>query len=386
MSNILINHNLDNEWFHPTKLFFGKSILNNIDNIIKSNFPNIDKILIVTGKSHLKTNNHFKNSVKNLDEYDIKYFSDIDPYPSPDTVEIVSNVMKENKISLVIAVGGGSVMDASKAASLLSQNDGEWIDFSKGVKTIENKGIPLIAIPTTSGSSSEVTKFATIWDWNKSTSSGMNHPLLFPDIAIIDPELTMSMPKNLAATSGWDALTSSFESFWSNDSNDITDMYALKSISIFFENLENSVNKNIFESRENCALGATISGIGYSNSRPNLCHAIGTPLTLNWKITHGQAVCISLPFFLPYIFDKLSANKQKLLIETCKVSNIDSLVVKLKEMINNCGLETYINNIGINKSEIDLIVDQTPKERLLPLPINLSNTMLKKIISSMYKN
>ncbi len=386
MSNTLTNHNLDNVWFHPTKLFFGKSILNNIDKIIKSNFSNIDKILIVTGKSHLKTNNYFKNSIKNLDEYDTQYFSDIDPYPSPDTVEIVSNVMKENKISLVIAAGGGSVMDASKAASLLSQNDGNWIDFSKGVKTIENKGIPLIAIPTTSGSSSEVTKFTTIWDWNKSTSSGMNRPLLFPDIAIIDPELTMSMPKNLAATSGWDALTSSFESFWSNDSNDITDLYALKSISIFFENLENSVNKNIFESRENCALGATISGIGYSNSRPNLCHAIGTPLTLNWKITHGQAVCISLPFFLPYVFDKLSTNKQKILIETCKVNNIDSLVVKLKEMINNCGLETYINNIGINKSEIDLIVDQTPKERLLPLPINLSNTMLKKIISSMYKN
>ena len=87
---------------------------------------------------------------------------------------------------------------------------GDWMEYSSGIKKVAKKGLPLIAIPTTSGSSSEVTKFATIWDWDKSSSAGLNNELMFPEIAVIDPKLTQTMSANLAANSGWDALTSSF--------------------------------------------------------------------------------------------------------------------------------------------------------------------------------
>lgn len=385
MTNIPTNKNNDHNWFHPTKIFFGNSVLSQLDSIIKSNYPNINNILIVTGKNHLKTNIQFQKNIEKLSKYKIHFYTEIDPYPSPETVEKLSCEIKQKNISLIIAVGGGSVMDASKASSLLSQNKGKWIEYSKGDKQVECKGIPVIAVPTTSGSSSEVTKFSTIWDWKLKTSSGLNNPYLYPEIAIIDPDLTISMPANLAANSGWDALTSSFESYWSKDSNEITDMYALKSISLFFDNLENSVNNSTYESREKCALGATVSGIGYSNSRPNLCHAIGTPLTLNWKIIHGQAVCISLPYFLPYIFNNLSVNKQKILLETCNTTNIDSLVTKIKEMIKNCNLNVNLDNIGLSKDDINIIVSQTPKERLEPVPFDLSPKKFEQIISTMYK-
>ena len=386
MPNISINQNNNQNWFHPTKIFFGNSILSDIDSIIHSNYPNIHEILIVTGKNHLKSNIQFQKNIEKLNKYKIHFYTEIDPYPSPETVEKLSYEIKQKNISLIIAVGGGSVMDASKASSLLSQNTGKWIEYSKGDKEVKHKGIPVIAIPTTSGSSSEVTKFSTIWDWELKTSSGLNNPYLYPEIAIIDPDLTISMPANLAANSGWDALTSSFESYWSKDSNEITDMYALKSISLFFDNLESSVNDSTYESREKCALGATISGIGYSNSRPNLCHAIGTPLTLNWQIIHGQAVCISLPYFLPYIFNNLPENKQQTLLKTCNTTNIDSLVTKIKEMIKNCNLSVNLDNIGLSKDDINIIVSQTPKERLLPVPFELSPQKFEQIISTMYKN
>ena len=266
MANLPLDINKVNNWYHPTKIFFGKSVLlKNIDSIIQINFSEIKEILIVTGKTHLKSNIHFKKSIESLHKYKIHFYTEIDPYPSPETVETLSAKIKENNISIILAIGGGSVMDASKAASLLSQNPGKWIDYNKGTKKLKSKGIPVIAVPTTSGSSSEVTKFSTIWDWKSKTSAGLNHPFLYPDIAIIDPDLAITMPSHLAANSGWDALTSSFESYWSKDSNEISDMYALKSISIFFNNLENSVQNSTFESRENCALGATISG--YFNSR-----------------------------------------------------------------------------------------------------------------------
>ena len=193
------------------------------------------------------------------------------------------------------------------------------------------------------------------------------------------------MPSHLAANSGWDALTSSFESYWSKDSTEISDMYALKSISIFFNDLENSVKNATFESRKNCALGATISGIGYSNSRPNLCHAIGTPLTLNWQTIHGQAVCISLPYFLPYIFDKLNLNKQQILLKATNSSDIDSLVTKLKQMISNCNLSTKLNELGLNKNDVDIIISQTPKERLEPVPYEFTEKIMKQILLNMFE-
>ncbi len=359
MSNISTNNNLLN-WHHPTKVYFGESVLLQLSKLIEENFPSVKNALIVTGKYHLKSNEYFNNSISNLSSLNIEIYDKIDPYPSPETVTLLSDTIKKNKTHIVLAAGGGSVMDASKAASLLSQNDGDWMEYSSGAKKVAKKGLPLIAIPTTSGSSSEVTKFATIWDWDKNSSAGLNNELMFPEIAIIDPELTQTMSANLAANSGWDALTSSFESYWSTESNSITDLYALKSIEIFFNNLENSVNNANSHSRSECALGATISGIGYSNSRPNLCHAIGTPLTLNWKTTHGQAVCISLPYFLPFIFDKLSTSKQNLLLSTCKVSNIDSLILKLKEMITNCKLNIYLDDCDISSNNLDKILNGIP--------------------------
>ena len=162
MANLPLDINKINNWYHPTKIFFGKSVLENVDSIIETNFSEIKEILIVTGKTHLKSNIHFKKSIESLNKYKIHIYTEIDPYPSPETVETLSAKIKENNISIILAIGGGSVMDASKAASLLSQNIGQWIDYNKGTKELKSKGIPVIAVPTTSGSSSEVTKFSTI--------------------------------------------------------------------------------------------------------------------------------------------------------------------------------------------------------------------------------
>ena len=121
MTNIPTNKNNDHNWFHPTKIFFGNSVLSQLDSIIKSNYPNINNILIVTGKNHLKTNIQFQKNIEKLSKYKIHFYTEIDPYPSPETVEKLSFEIKQKNISLIIAVGGGSVMDASKASSLLSQ-------------------------------------------------------------------------------------------------------------------------------------------------------------------------------------------------------------------------------------------------------------------------
>ena len=108
-------------WHHPTKVYFGQSVLLQLSKLIEENFPLIKNILIVTGKYHLKSNEYFNNSISNLNSLNVEIYDKIDPYPSPETVTLLSDTIKKNKIQLVLAAGGGSVMDASKAASLLSQ-------------------------------------------------------------------------------------------------------------------------------------------------------------------------------------------------------------------------------------------------------------------------
>ena len=103
-------------WHHPTKVYFGQSVLLQLTKLIEANFPLIKNIMIVTGKYHLKSNVYFNNSISNLKSLNVEIYDKIDPYPSPETVTLLSDTIKKNKIQLVVAAGGGSVMDASKAA------------------------------------------------------------------------------------------------------------------------------------------------------------------------------------------------------------------------------------------------------------------------------
>jgi alcohol dehydrogenase len=268
---------------------------------------------------------------------------------------------------VVVAAGGGSALDAGKAAALLARHDGVCADYAERRRAWERPGLPVVAVPTTSGSSSEVTPFAAFWAPAAKRSWHLASPKLFPAVAVVDPELALGMPAQLAAVTGADAFTSAFESYWSREAAPLTDALNLEVIRLFAAHLERSVRDADPDARAACALAATTSGLAYTNSRPNVCHAVSSPLTLFWGVAHGQAVAVTLPAFLRWVAPAI-APKLPALWGALGVDDLDGAVARLGALLAACGLETRLGGLGVAAGDVETLVEHMRWDRTAVLP------------------
>jgi alcohol dehydrogenase class IV len=222
-------------------------------------------------------------------------FDQIEPNPRDHTVLKALEFAKKKKSELIIGLGGGSAIDAAKAVGALLTNPGPLQDYLRGT-ALKNPLPPLIAIPTTSGTGSEVTQFSVVTDTERSFKAGIASPLLIPKLAIVDPALMESMPPSLAAATGMDALTHAVESFVSVNSQPFSDALALHAIRLIGTFLRPSVaNGSNQEARSQMAMASTLAGVAFSNAGVGLVHAMAHPLGGRFDVPHGVANAILLP-------------------------------------------------------------------------------------------
>ncbi len=361
-------------WFNSTRVIFGAGKLAELRAVVDEIVGSQARVFLVTGRSSLRATGTLDKVIGAVGESRITLFDRTTPFPSPALVEEALRDCRETGADIVVAIGGGSAMDLGKAVAILTAHDGEVIEYATREKHLERPGLPFVAVPTTSGSSSEVTSGSALWDLEARRHMGLGSPLMFPTVALVDPELTMTMPKTLAAVSGMDAFTSAFESYWSLESEPISDAIDLEVIRIFNQNLERSCIQGDLESRASCALAATMSGIAYSNSHPNVCHAVGAPLTIYWGIEHGQAVGISLATFLRWNAQAIS-HKLPALWNALGVDDLDGAVTRITRLIERCGLETRLQGLGLSDGDVDTLVDNISWDRVnvLPRPLDKSD-------------
>jgi alcohol dehydrogenase class IV len=221
-------------------------------------------------------------------------FDQIEPNPRDHTVLKALEFAKKKKSELIIGLGGGSAIDAAKAVGALLTNPGPLQDYLRGT-ALKNPLPPLIAIPTTSGTGSEVTQFSVVTDTERSFKAGIASPLLIPKLAIVDPALMESMPPSLAAATGMDALTHAVESFVSVNSQPFSDALALHAIRLIGTFLRPSVaNGSNQEARSQMAMASTLAGVAFSNAGVGLVHAMAHPLGGRFDVPHGVANAILL--------------------------------------------------------------------------------------------
>ncbi|MCH6556384.1 MAG: iron-containing alcohol dehydrogenase [Chloroflexi bacterium] len=358
-------------WSNPTKVRFGVGELASLREEVDAVAGTSARIFLVTGRHSLRSRGVLQRVLDALGESRVTLFDQATPFPPPDLVDTALDRCRAASCDIVVAVGGGSAMDLAKAVAVLAAHDGKCVEYAEGRKSIERAGLPFIAVPTTSGSSSEVTSGAALWDMEAKRSMGLGSPFMFPTVAIVDPELATSMPKTLAAVTGMDAFTSAFESYWSLDAEPIADAIDLEVVRIFATNLERSSIQGDLESRASCALGATMSGIAYSNSHPNVCHAVGSPLTLFWGASHGQAVGITLSAFLGW---NASAIPHKLpaLWDALGVEGLEEAVRRITQIMERCGLHTKLRGLGVSAADMETLIEHIRWDRLgvLPRPID----------------
>lgn len=368
-------------WRNPTRIVYGVGKLETLADEVRGIAGDGANVFLVTGRSFLRDRGILQDVLDDLSGFSVTLHDRANPFPSPADADAAARHCRESETDVVVAIGGGSALDLAKAAAILATQDGSSRDYMGGGVSFENTGLPFIAVPTTSGSSSEVTSGSALWDWEVKNHFGLSSPMMFPDVAIVDPKLAMTMDQNLAANTGMDAFTSAFESYWNVNSEPISDALALEVIHIYSQNLVRSAIQGDMESRAACALAATMSGVGYSNSPPNACHGIGSPLTLFWNVEHGQAVGISLAPLLRWNARAI-AHKMPALLAALGAESVDAACDKITEIMDRCGLHTRLSGLGVGRDDIALIVEHSRWERLGFMPEPMTEDELGETLVS----
>jgi alcohol dehydrogenase class IV len=227
-------------------------------------------------------------------------FDQIEPEPSPASAEAGAGVARRKACSLVIGIGGGSSLDTAKAIAMLTLNKGKVSDYV-GLDLVPHPGLPTILVPTTAGTGSEVTFTAVFTNRAAKTKGGINSRFLYPTVALLDPELTLSLPPQVTAQTGMDALTHAMEAYTSNKANPLSDMVAEKAIDLIGRFLKKAVkNGKNLEAREGMLLGSLLAGMALANAGVGAVHAMAYPLGALFNITHGLANAVLLPYVLEF--------------------------------------------------------------------------------------
>lgn len=382
------------------KIKFGQGKLSEMYNII----PELgDNVLFVIGESSLKKSGTWDSIVAHMEDMNINFFHvSVAGEPSPKIIDEAAEKYRTKNLDLIIGIGGGSVMDAGKAISAMIPKQDSIKNYLEGVgtKKPDGKKIPYIAIPTTSGTGSEATKNAVISKVGEDGfKKSLRHDNYIPNIAIIDPELTLSCPPSITAASGMDAFSQLLEAYVSSNANPMTDALAYSGIKRMKDNIVPActTGANDIEVRAGMAYGALMSGIALANAGLGIEHGLASPIGGFFEIPHG-VVCGTL------IAEGTKLNIKKLkeqgkeglpaLRKHAKIGallagnedykdekmdeHLDLLVKTLEQWTEDLPIDRF-GEYGITEEDLDKIVQSAG---LKNNPVHLSADEIKQLIKA----
>jgi alcohol dehydrogenase class IV len=375
----------------PKKIIFG---INALEKIVEE-AKNISgkKALLITDKILEKTN-LVGNVIQYLEKagYNVEIFNEVEPEPKLEKSEEIRNIVERKNFDLIVGFGGGSVLDTAKIASILATNPGKIEDYL-GFDLVKNPGLPKILIPTTAGTGSEVTRVSVFTKGNTKVSVYSDY--LFADVAIVDPLVTISLPPNLTASTGFDALSHAIEAYISLSGNILTDAISLKVIEIISKYLRKAYfNGNDIEARYNMSIAATMAGICIANAMACLGHAIGLVLGAKYHLSHGVSCALALPYIIEYnsiVLEEKIFNIAKALGEEINGS-LEEISIKvvnsIKKLMKDVGLPISLKEIkGASIEDIPELAQETIKiKRLLihnPRKVSYEDTI--RIFNKMFE-
>ena len=307
---------------------------------------------------------------KNGLEYEL--YSEIKPNPTIDNVKHGVETFKKSGADYLIAIGGGSSMDTSKAIGIIIANpEFEDVRSLEGVAPTKNPCVPIIAVPTTAGTAAEVTINYVITDVERKRKFVCVDPHDMPIIAIVDPDMMSSMPKGLTASTGMDALTHAIEGYTTKAAWEMTDMFHLKAIEIIASSLRSAV-ANEKEGREGMALGEYIAGMGFSNVGLGIAHSMAHTLGAVYDTPHGVACAMMLPIVMEYNAD-CTGEKYREIARAMGVKGVDDMSVEeyrkaaidaVAQLSVDVGIPTKLE--AIKEDDLDFLAESAHADACAP--------------------
>jgi alcohol dehydrogenase class IV len=311
------------------------------------------------------------------------------------TVEDIDSAVEELNINDnydgVVGIGGGSVMDTAKILSVSSQFEGSVSNYI-GTDLIAEKGLPMIMIPSTAGTGSEATPNAIVKDTKAESKKGIVSKYLIPDLVILDPALTVTLPANITAETGMDAFTHAIECYTSNKSNYLSDIFALRSIELISQNIRRAVSDGEDkEARYNMILGSYFGGVAITNSGTGGVHALSYPLGGKYGIAHGLSNSILLADVMAFnaeaVPEKFVTVSEYMGLDTEGLSTqeiVDKVVAEIRSIIADVGIgiddfeltDEIIEYLAENAMEVTRLLDNNPREITYQDAVNIYKSSL----------
>ncbi|CAH0347453.1 iron-containing alcohol dehydrogenase [Bacillus sp. CECT 9360] len=305
--------------------------------------------------------------------YEVGVYTEVVPEPPLEVGEKLVAYMKQQQIELVIGLGGGSALDLAKLAAVLAVHDGKVADYLNlsGTKQINQKGLPKILIPTTAGTGSEVTNISVLS--LESTKDVIAHDYLLADAAIVDPELTVSVPPKVTAATGIDALTHAIEAYVSVNASPTTEGLSLQAIRLISRSLRKAVKDgNDQQARIDMSEGSYMAGLAFFNAGVAGVHALAYPLGGQFHIAHGDSNAVLLPYVMGYIRNSCTKKMADILNALGgNASNVSEeeasirCVEELKRMVEDVGIPGTLGEFGIPEEALEKLTEDGVKQKRL---------------------
>ena len=354
--------------------YFGRGSRVELANEIKTR--GFKKVLFVTDKSLLECGVASKvTEVLTTAEIEYSIYSDIKPNPTVTNVQQGVDACREYGADVIVAVGGGSVMDTAKGISIIMTNPDRYDVVSlNGLSNTKAKGMPMIALPTTHGTAAEVTINYVITDESRQIKMVCVDPNDIPVLAIVDSELMETLPKGTAAATGLDALTHAVEGYITKAHNTMSDMFHMRAIELIFANLAKAVNEKDQKAIENMALAQYMAGMGFSNVGLGIVHSMAHQLGAVYDTPHGVANAILLPTVMRFNGEVCADRFREIL---CNIGRpdakdlndqdvINTFVWMIEELSKSVGVTQKVSDVGCKEEDIEMLADKAMEDPCMP--------------------
>lgn len=367
----------------PQNIIVGKGSLNKLPDVAKE----VGTHAYIISGPHLTKMGLVKQCIDTLEAANIKAdaFTETEGNPSVETVQKATEAFKQSGADFIIAFGGGSPMDVAKAVAVVAKYGGSITQYEGGGK-VPGDIVPLIAIPTTAGTGSEVTAFSVITDHSRNYKLTVFSYKLIPTYAILDANLLTTAPASVAAACGIDALIHALEAYISTDASPFSEAMSEKAMELIGKNIRRYVaNRGDIEAAEAMLVGSLFAGIAFSWARLGNVHAMSHPVSAYFDVPHGVANAILLPTICDY--NKLADNGKYLKIYNyiSKVPQYeetfesDMLIEKIRELNEELGIPASLSEVGVTADKIDAMADDAMKSG--NIAVNPRSTTRKDVVA-----
>lgn len=352
------------------------------------------KALLISDKNLAELG--YINKVKKIFEeqkLEIEVFAEINSEPDDLQVEQALNYFKAKNCDFIIALGGGSPIDTAKAVAIMLNHPGHIRDY-QGLNKLNNQLTPVIAIPTTAGTGSEATQYTVINDLKNDVKMLIGDPRIIPEIAVVDPELTLSVPAQITAATAFDALTHAIEGYTSVNHQPLTDTLALSAVKRIFNNLETACQKPAdLQARTQLALAALEAGMVINNSSVTIVHGMSRPLGALYHLPHGLSNAVLLTNCLEYAAsgapDRFAEVARAIGVEADKQDQLtiaQSGIAKIKELAQRLNIPENISQLEILEESYLANLDKMATDALASgSPANTYQSVDQNAIIEIYK-